>query len=107
MKLTDLNPRWVNADGEGVFSAKTGEPVPASQGVGMSFDCPCGNCADRKYLDFENPISGEPSSRPEHAWRREGETFETLTLSPSILFRSDWGACGWHGFIRDGQIIDA
>lgn len=40
-------------------------------------------------------------------WKREsGDTFETLTLSPSILFypSEHAGCAGWHGFLRNGNL---
>jgi hypothetical protein len=37
---------------------------------------------------------------PGYAWQRAGETFETLTLSPSV----DASAAGcWHGFVTNGE----
>lgn len=33
-----------------------------------------------------------------------GSGFADLTLSPSILLTS---GCGWHGFVRGGEIVDA
>lgn len=102
MKLTDLNPRWVGAGGEGI-SDKDGNPVPARHGVGVSFDCPCG-CGTRTYLDFQNPLDGGPAhdTRGPH-WKRQGETFETLTLKPSIR-RTPPRGCGWHGFVTNGEV---
>lgn len=35
-----------------------------------------------------------------------GDTIETLSLSPSILRKGD-DSCGWHGFIRNGSIVNA
>lgn len=36
-----------------------------------------------------------------HVWKREGDAFETLTLTPSI----DASAHGhWHGFITNGEV---
>lgn len=38
---------------------------------------------------------------PGHLWARSGETFENLTLSPSV----DASPAGcWHGFVRNGAI---
>ena len=104
MKLIDLDPRWVNAGGPGV--TKDGKPVPIRIGVGISFDCPCG-CEIRVYVDFSNPIDGlGPASRQaeSHSWNRTGNTFETLTLTPSILRSRDKGGCGWHGFVTAGEV---
>lgn len=99
MKLTDLNPRWCGTGGEGV--TLNGQPVPWRDAVAVTFDCPCG-CDTRVCIEFTNPLDGGPPSRDDgHTWRREGETFETLTLTPSI---QRVGGCQWHGFITNGGI---
>jgi len=103
-KLTDLNPRFVGAGGVGVF--RLGEkgnhvPVPERTGVGVSFDCPCG-CGTRCFVPFSNPIDGGidyAGGGP--AWNRTGETFEDMTLTPSILRLH---GCGWHGFLTNGEL---
>lgn len=107
MKLTDLNPTFVNSGGDGVQERDpaTGAwvPAPLRRGVGVMFDCPCGNRAEdhRCYVPFRNPIDGGPSIEG-RGWERTGETFETLTTQPSVLRT---GGCGWHGWIRGGEVI--
>lgn len=103
-KLTELNPRWVGAGGEGITD-EDGKPVPARHGVGLSFDCPCG-CDVRCYVAFSNPIDRGAShkNKDEPTWNRMGNTFETLTLRPSIMRNEEKGGCGWHGYITDGQV---
>ncbi len=93
MKLMELDPRWTCA-------------VHGREGQGVIFLCP--KCKDH-YLGvwFQNPIDGkDPYIRPgqDHCnwWSRTGATFETLTIAPSIQIV---GCCGWHGFVRDGEII--
>lgn len=110
MRLADLEPRWVGAGGEGVRDA-SGNPEPERHGVGLSFRCPCGRTdhrpdSDRVYVALANPLDGgAPHISPgELAWQRTGDTFETLTLSPSILRTLKVG-CGWHGWIRNGEVI--
>lgn len=94
MRLTDLNPRWVGAGGEGV--TRNGEPVPERHGVAISFDCPCG-CDSRCCIEFNNPIDGQgPHDTTRNLWDRTGDTFETLQLTPSI---QRVGGCAWHGYI--------
>ncbi len=103
MRLADLNPGWVGAGGPGIRNSDGAEP-PLRRGVGLGFDCPCG-CDQRCFIPFENPLDGGPAclTTPEHpAWKRTGETFETLTLTPSILRK---GGCGWHGFTTEGEVI--
>jgi hypothetical protein len=139
MRLTELDPRWVGAGGEGVYSrtgrlctACNGEnagecprchgdgfeyaPMPARHGVGVSFLCTCPTCTAQRtgnpdedfylrvFVSLANPLDGGPSHdpRPGAQWRRTGDTFEALTLRPSILRTS---ACGWHGFVTEGEVL--
>jgi hypothetical protein len=100
MKLTDLNPRWIGTGGEGI-SDKDGNPVPYTHGVAIMFDCPCG-CKSDCVIEFEPTLESGPSPRQDgHVWHREGDTFETLTLTPSI---QRVGGCAWHGFITNGEV---
>lgn len=103
MKLVDLNPGWLSAGGEGV--TRNGQPVPERHGVGVYFDCPCG-CDERCYVMFRNPTDGGPArlDGDTSSWERTGDTFEALTLAPSIYRRL---GCGWHGWIRNGEIVNA
>jgi hypothetical protein len=108
MRLADLHPRWI-----GDHDA----PPDAKQGVG--FECP--HCRSvRLCVWFANPICPNPPVDPAAAnlrqathghladhhmgdqhWQRTGDTFETLTLSPSI----DCSRFGhWHGHVQDGAI---
>jgi hypothetical protein len=109
MRLVDLDPCWVGAGGEGV-SDPQGNPVASRQGVGVTFRCPCGRAdhgpdSDRIYVSFANPLDGGPpyTSPGEPAWQRTGDSFETLTLTPSIL--RVLAPCRWHGYVTDGAIV--
>ena len=65
---------------------------------------PCG-AGEPLFVPFVNPLDGGPPlevGRPN--WQRTGDTFESLTLTPSILRRRDRGGCGWHGFITNGEV---
>lgn len=102
MRLTELNPEFLGNGGEGVTETATGLPVPRREGVALELDCPCG-CGERFAIYIDPPMSGgAPASA--HSWKRTGDSFETLTLSPSILRHS---RCRWHGFIRSGEIVNA
>ncbi len=125
MRLTDLNPRFARSGGEGVYrmtdrpceacggatcdtchqTGKEYEPAPERHGVSLLCDCPCGNRDEshQMHVPFANPIDGGPGLH-ERGWQRTGDTFETLTLTPSIFRRKDWGGCGWHGFITNGDV---
>lgn len=103
MRLTELEPQWVGAGGEGISDA-SGNPVPERLGVAIAFNCPCG-CGEPIGIEFNNPLDGGPPHDPSRSlWQRTGVTFDTLTLTPSILRKS---GCGWHGFITNGEIIKA
>lgn len=117
MKLTDLQPRWFDVPGVG------------GAVDGVTFLCPCAPCRAafaaggspvRIGVQFANPIGTDPKPLmtfqekhrhvhdmrtfdvpPGFLWQREGETFETLTLSPSV----DASAAGhWHGWVRNGEV---
>lgn len=89
VRLSSLNPTWVN-DGDRV-------------GVGVACDCPCG-CDVALYVGFANPLDGNPQPSHSLGWQRTGDTFDTLTLTPSIR-RLD--RCKWHGFIANGEVRTA
>lgn len=91
MKLTELNPKFL-----GTPDGRTG--------VAISFDCPCG-CESPVCVHLNPPLDGgAPISG--HAWAREGDTFEALTLKPSILRVNPeaYGCKGWHGFVTAGEV---
>lgn len=69
-------------------------------GLGLTFDCPIHeNCF--LAVPFANPLDGGPAE-PRKTWQRDGDTFESLTLSPSIRILGGDEGCEWHGFIRSG-----
>jgi hypothetical protein len=107
VKLAELNPTFLGSGGEGVYTTDptTGQNVPAPKrvGVGVQCDCPCG-CESPLSVPFKVALDGQPTPHGERGWDREGDTFETLTLSPSIL-RPKPPGCGWHGWIKNGEVI--
>jgi hypothetical protein len=121
MRLVDLNPRWW-ADGDGrhgmgitfdcpgkCCTAKlptSEEPRETPYKVDHPF-------RQRLGVAFANPVDG---GVPEHLiphhdgaghliyaaapeWNRTGDTFEVLTLTPSVNAEPDH----WHGFITNGE----
>jgi Family of unknown function (DUF6527) len=92
VKLADLNPQFLDEHG-------------GAKGAGIAFDCPCGNHDEehRCYVPFAIALDGSPVGHGERGWKRTGDTFETLTLTPSIQ-RLD---CRWHGFITNGEVRTA
>jgi hypothetical protein len=99
VKLADLNPVFFSCGGAGITVAATGEPVPLREGVGIIFDCPCG-CGELIGLSFRVGLDGQPFESGHPSWERTGDTFETLTLRPSVLRTA---GCRWHGFITNGE----
>ena len=106
MKLTDLNPEFFDAGGPGIRRLD-GSPVEHRRGVGMIFDCPCGQCGVRAAVEFDVAADGRPWKADAPRWKRTGDDFGSMTLSPSILRSKDKGGCGWHGWIRNGEVINA
>lgn len=120
MKLIELEPRWVSInrwdspDGTQHFYN-----TPPRVG-GLSFNCPvhtakCGTCGQflpqthRLVVFFANPVDGQPPQYGvTHLWQRVGETFDALSLAPSIdasqYVDATTGTVCWHGHITDGEI---
>lgn len=100
MKLTELHPRW------------TGYGEGENQIIdGITFDCP--HCQTQRLgVHFTPPIDragwiakGTYITQWPLQWKRTGETFETLTLAPSIDANSRIDVSGhWHGFITNGEV---
>lgn len=125
VRLSELHPQFLGAGGEGVRqpsdrpcpkcagagcedchqTGKEYEPAPVRWGVGVLCNCPCGNDDEnhKLYVPFLNPLDGGPALSP-HGWTRTGNSFDNLTLTPSILRSKARGGCGWHGFITDGTV---
>lgn len=97
MRLIDLDPHFFTMPGSPDY-------------VGMTFVCPhCSNPDVRLGITFKEEIDRDslPNTihwaRPEPKWHREGDDFETMTITPSID-ASKYGQNHWHGFITGGEI---
>jgi len=75
--------------------------------------CDCPVCGDKgsesgadhfMFIPFANPLDGGPPiyPAPHNVWTRTGDTFETISLTPSIQRQDE---CRWHGFITNGEIV--
>lgn len=100
MRITTLNPTFLGAGGPGIYNADMTPSTPR-HGVGILMDCPCGNADEshQLYVPFKNPLDGGPSVN-DRGWDRAGDTFDTLTLNPSVLRLE---GCKWHGWIKNGE----
>ena len=93
LRLIDLEPSWLTTSDQ------------PGRILGVMFICP--HCINTHVGGFfANPPDGGPPAPPEHEpkprWHRTGDTFETLTLTPSIDAKGHW-----HGFVTEGLVTDA
>lgn len=101
INLTRLDPTWIRRDG---------------RIVGVRFKCPTCSRWGANFegihsvgVLFTNPPDGGPalpndetiaSNNDGQRWTRTGDTFESLTLTPSI----DGGEGEWHGYVQAGIV---
>ena len=106
MKLSELDPHWVIPNSW----AKNAPPFY----VGLSFMCP--HCMTRRMsVRFYPPVDPDGlvgtmfewtktsgAQDGELVWDRRGDTFEDITLDPSLNFA---GKGHWHGHIINGEAL--
>lgn len=112
-RLVDCNPRW-GVEGQD----------DAFQRLWITFECPEGHAECQHSIPFTPSMDGDAQPRSDGPlWQRTGDTFETLTLSPSIRriprhasreaaiasgcipeYVTESMTCALHIFIRDGAI---
>jgi hypothetical protein len=100
MRLAELNPRWgIDAD---IVIGGTSQRFDNRTGMAVTFDCPC--CRKtRLAVWFANPVDGgPPTDDATNLWQRAGDTFDSLTLTPSVD-ASEHGH--WHGFVTNGDCL--
>lgn len=98
MRLAELRPKWVTLNGW-----KMAEQFS----VGVSFDCP--HCNEKRLaVMFWPPIDpagllGRMFELPDNGGHKRvsGDTFDTLTLQPSIGFDNP---PHFHGHITNGEV---
>jgi hypothetical protein len=105
-RLVDCNPKW----------AQSGDLT-----CYVIFDCPEGHDECKHTIPFRQSLEGPTAQQEGAMWDRSGDTFETLTLSPSIARRPRYAnreaaiaggctpeyitesmLCALHIFIKDG-----
>ena len=98
MRLVELDPHWT-CDTLG------------RHGQGISFECPV-HRDHRLAVMFSNPVDGLPAcGESKYLWQRTGETWDDLTLGPSIDASANM-VCNkgtiqtpcWHGLIKSGEV---
>ena len=110
-RLIDFDPKWIDAGDR--------------KGIGVSFRCATGHCTGRMWALFANPLDGGPAWDGDciqlmfdhyeatgdaqregpimdrgcgrTRWQRTGETFDTLSLTPSLAMHQ----CG-HFYLTNG-----
>lgn len=112
-RLVDCDPRWVVTTG-------------SSEHSGVSFACPEGHESCRHVIPFTPTLEGRTTTGWQQngaVWQWTGDTFETLSLSPSIRriprhasraaaladgciaeYITDSLFCAFHGFVTNGGI---
>jgi len=125
MRLTDLEPEWVNRTGAGrhqrfcdshahvdIHYSEGEEPGGAEDiaaADGVLFLCPVcfarqGRVGTESVLCWFNGRGVPPEELPGPGrWNASGASFDDLTLVPSV--NVDHGH--WHGFITNGEVTNA
>lgn len=112
-RLVDYDPHWINMP-QAAPSVKFYVGLSFINPMGERGACPtCGHNRDKRLaVSFWPPIDpdgllerqlvGNYDGPPNPHYRTKGETFDTLTLAPSIGLDPMW-----HGNIADGEITPA
>lgn len=106
MRLSALDPRWIERNGE-----RIGVVFRCPHCVGEKFywlTCyrvPMGNFGDQHEalapVISEGNLHRVVPVKRDYAWSFVGDTFETLSITPSL----DASASGhWHGYVTAGEI---
>ncbi len=91
MKLTDLEPRWGGEDGKRYC---------------LLFQCPV--CSNGHGIKVNFAMFKGYDPEKDHIWQMTGDSFDTLTFSPSIDATKDKQGkptgCKFHGYITNGEV---
>lgn len=112
--LVECSPHWV------IYTGREGDSPDA-----IYFECPEGHEDCKHIIPFSPALDGRkivPGQGP--IWQRKGDTFENLSLSPSIRriqrypdketalkdgckeeYITESLFCAFHGFIDNGKIL--
>lgn len=108
MRLTDLEPWWLKRVDDTHFRIVDSK----AEADGVDFLCPkCfaanGGRVGTHRVTCWNPSVPQTTSPTPGRWDLQGTGFNDLTLvagSSSVLLI---GGCAWHGFITNGEIVNA
>lgn len=115
LRLTTLEPKFIRYETREQGEYKVTVPLPEAQGLFLlcpvcftKNNGPVGTHGidvtfrDRGAADHQGSHNraGVPSR-----WAVSGDSFENLTLQPSIdISEPDGSGCGWHGHITNGEV---
>lgn len=75
--------------------------------AGYALTCPNERCDQGvHYWDhaWDCPLRQDANAPPCWTWTGSPEE-GTLTASPSLHVLAEKGGCGWHGWLRDGEMV--
>ena len=110
MRLTELEPQWLQFIGERTFRRDEGLTAEAADGI--MFLCPkCfkqngGPMGTNSIICWTPKVPKSVSPQPGR-WSFEGQTFGDLTLVAGSSSVALIGGCAAHFFIRNGEIVEA
>lgn len=104
MRLVALEPTFLRITSPGYRQ----EVDSLAEAQGIRFWCPSSKCQDNAHAVLcwfrDRGVSGAEPPGPGRWDVVSGTGYEDLSLSPSILITS---GCMWHGFMRNGELVDA
>lgn len=110
MKLTELEPEFLRRDDDAHFQ----HVETFAEADGVLFVCPkCFAANGNSRIGVHSVICWRPrvpqTTKPTPGrWEFEGAGLSDLTLiAGSSSIHLTGPGCGWHGFIRNGEVTDA
>jgi hypothetical protein len=104
---------YMNADYAGIPPAEPGDVWILhnrnGEVVGYGLTCPNEACEQGAHpWDHARdcPVRTAPDAPPCWTWTGSIED-GSLTASPSLHVVKEWGGCGWHGWLRNGEMVPA
>lgn len=74
--------------------------------VGYALTCPLAACPAGVHLWSHAADCGADRNAHLSCWTWSGSPEDgTLTASPSLWVQAERGGCGWHGYLRNGEMV--